>query len=67
MVEYKKLQPVIEDTSTQLQWRFCGVWGHIFDNNFVLCGSIFFVYVPNELYLHWLSVDFKYVDLCDTL
>ena len=44
-----------------------GGMGHIFDNNFVLCGSIFSVYVQNELYLHWFSVDFEYADLCDTL
>ena len=34
-----------------------GAWGNIFDNNFVLYGSIFFILVPNESYLHGLSVD----------
>ena len=29
---------------------FWGLWGHIFDNNLVLCGLIFFIHVPNELY-----------------
>ena len=44
--------------------------GHIFYNNFVLCGSIFFIHLPNELYVdvsNWLSADIKHNDLCDTL
>ena len=41
--------------------------GLLFDNNFVLCGSIFFIYVPNKFYLQWLSVDMRYVDLCGIL
>ena len=39
----KVLRPVMERhlDSTAIM-RFLGVWGHIFDNNFVLCDSIFF-------------------------
>ena len=63
----KKLRPVVErHIDSNAMMLFMGMGSH-FHNYFVLCGSIFFVYVPNELYLHWLSVDFKYVDLCDTL
>ena len=47
--------------------RFFVEWGHIFYNNFLLCGSIVFIHVPNELYLHWLLADIKYIDLCGTL
>ena len=45
---------------------FWGVGSHFY-NNFVLCGSIFFIFATNELYLHWLSADTKYIDLCGTL
>ena len=48
-------------------YSWVGVWGHIFDNDFMLCGWIFFVRIPNDLYLHWLSADIRYVDLCDTI
>ena len=45
-----------------------GGMGSHFGNNLVLCGgSIFFIDVPNELRLHWLSADNKYADLCGTL
>ena len=46
---------------------FLGYGGNIFDNMFVLCGLIFFIHVPDELYLQWLLDDIKYVDLCDSL
>ena len=46
---------------------FLGVWGPIYDNNVVLYGSIFFIHVPNELYLHWFSVDIRCVELCGSL
>ena len=44
-----------------------GGMGLIFYNNFLLCGSIFFIHLQNELYLHWLSFDITYVDICGTL
>ena len=37
--------------------------GHIFDNNLVLCGRIFFIHVPNKLYFYSLTADILYVDL----
>ena len=60
----KKLRPVIErylhSTAIML---FGGTRSHL-DNSFVLCGSIFFIHLPNKLYWHWLLADIKYVDLC---
>ena len=41
--------------------------GSHFDNNFELRGSIFFIHVPNELYLYRLLTDIRNVDLCGTL
>ena len=51
----KKLRPVIGrhlDTTTII--LSLGIGSHLY-NNFVRCGSIFFVHAPNELYLHLLS------------
>ena len=51
----KKLRPVIGrhfDTTAII--LSLGIGSHLY-NNFVLCGSIFFVHAPNELYLHLLS------------
>ena len=63
----KKLRPIIERHLDSTAIILFGVWGHICYNNFVLCGSIFFIHVSNELYLHWISADIKYIDLCSTL
>ena len=55
---YGRLQ---EDTWTQLQYCLLWVWGHISDNNFVLCGTIFFIHVPNDLYSLWILADIRYL------
>ena len=59
----KKLRPVIERhlDSTAIM-LFCGYGDTIFYNNLVRCVSIFFIHVPNELYLHWLLADIKFID-----
>ena len=52
------------------KYIFCGVQNCISGKcalYFILCGSISFIHVTNELYLHYLSADIKYVDLCATL
>ena len=65
MVELK-IMAVIERPWLNVIMRFGGM-GHIFDNNFVLYGLVFYIHLPNELYLHWRLPGIRCIDLCGTL